>query len=147
MVAGGIRVFFLYLMIMGVELSTVQRQKAYPQIAQPYIIFVSERKGSQAIYLYNLENRSLVDTPGLNFLDATVASPSISENGKYITFAATRNGRSAIYLYDRQTQQRRNLTENIEAEVRNPSISSDGGKIVYEIARNGHWEIGVTTSR
>jgi Tol biopolymer transport system component len=111
------------------------------QIAPPYIVFISDRNGMQSVYLYNSQNRRLVDLPGLNFLDAIAESPTISEDGRYIAFVANRNGRSAIYLYDRQTQQRRNLTENIEAEVRNPSITSDGREIVYEIARNGHWEI------
>jgi len=112
-----------------------------PQIAPPYIVFVSDRNGIQSVYLYNSQNRKLVDLLGLNFLDAIASSPSISEDGRYIVFVANRNGRSCIYLYDRQTRQRRNLTENIEAEVRNPSINADGNRIVYEIARNGHWEV------
>ncbi len=117
--------------------------ESYPQIAPPYIVFVSDRNGIQSIYLYNSQTRKLVDTPGLNFLDAIASSPSISADGRFIVFVANRNGRSAIYLYDRETRQRRNLTENIEAEVRNPNISSDGNKIAYEIALNGHWEIAL----
>ncbi len=121
--------------------------ESFPQIATPYIVFIGDRNGTQVVCLYDSQNRRLVDLPGLNFLDAIATSPSISEDNRYITFAATRNGRSAIYFYDRQTQQRRNLTEGLEAEVRNPSMSSDGGKIAYEIARNGHWEIAIIDSR
>jgi len=117
--------------------------ESFPSIAPPYLVFISDRNGTQSVYLYNLQNRRLIDLPGLNFLDAIASGPCISEDGRYIAFVANRNGRSSIYLYDRQTQQRRNLTENIEAEVRNPSLNSDGSQIVYEIARNGHWEVAI----
>jgi|CryBogDrversion2_11_1035321.scaffolds.fasta_scaffold29180_2 Tol biopolymer transport system component len=117
--------------------------ESFPQIAPPFIVFVSDRNGMQSVYLYNSQNKRLVDLPGLNFIDAIASSPTITEDGRYIAFVANRNGRSSIYFYDRQTKQRRNLTENVEAEVRNPSISSNGKQLAYEIARNGHWEIEI----
>ncbi|NJM90374.1 MAG: TolB family protein [Hydrococcus sp. RU_2_2] len=114
-----------------------------PQIAAPYIVFTSDRNGSQDIYLFDARTRRLIDLPGLNSLDEIASHPSISEDGRYVVFAGSRQGRTNIYLYDRETQQKRNLTDNLPAEVRNPSISADGSKVVYEIAKNGQWDIVV----
>jgi Tol biopolymer transport system component len=114
-----------------------------PQIATRYIVFASDRRGSQDIYLFDAIEQRLIDLPGLNGLDMIASHPGISENGRYIVFAGTRQGRSGIYLFDRETQQLRNLTENLLAEVRNPSISSDGSKIAFESSENGQWDIRV----
>jgi Tol biopolymer transport system component len=114
-----------------------------PQVASPFIVFVSDRNGSQDVYLFDARSRRLIALPGLNSLDEIASHPSISEDGRYIVFAGSRQGRSDIYLYDRETQQKQNLTENLPAEVRNPSISADGSTIAYEIAKNGQWDIVV----
>ena len=115
-----------------------------PQVASQYIVFVSDRNGSQDVYLFDAKIRRLIDLPGLNSLDEIASSPSISENGRYLVFAAIRQGKSGIYLYDRSSQQKRNLTENIQSEVRNPMISGNGEKITFEIASDGQWDIVVT---
>jgi len=112
-----------------------------PRIAGRYIVFASDRRGSQDIYLYDTVTRNLVDLPGLNTIDTIEASPAISENGRWIVFAASRQGLSGIYLYDRDTRQLRNLTENLKAAVRNPSISADGNVIAFEASPNGQWDI------
>jgi Tol biopolymer transport system component len=112
-----------------------------PQIVPPYLVFVSDRNGSQAVYLFDVQNRRLIDLPGLNSLDRIASHPSVSEDGRYIVFAASRQGRSDIYLYDRSTQQRQNLTANVQAEVRNPTISADGTRIAYEVAQDGQWDV------
>lgn len=112
-----------------------------PQVTSQYIVFVSDRQGSQDVYLYDLRNRRLIDLPGLNALNEVASRPSISEDGRYIAFAASREGRTAIFIYDRQTQQKRNLTANLAAEVRNPTISADGSTIALEAAANGQWDI------
>ena len=114
-----------------------------PQIASQYIVFVSDRNGSQDVYLYDAKNRRLIDLPGINSLNEIASHPSISEDGRYIVFTASRQGRSGIYLYDRETQQKRNLTANIQAEVRNPTISADGSAIAFEVATDGQWDIWV----
>jgi Tol biopolymer transport system component len=123
-----------------------------PNVTGRYIVFVSDRRGSQDVYLYDANTRSLIDLPGLNSLDAIakrcceaqIAShPAVSEDGHTIVFAATRRGRSGIYLYNRQTLQLRNLTENLQAEVRNPTISADGSTIAFESSENGRWGIVV----
>ncbi len=114
-----------------------------PQVASPYIVFVSDRNGSEDVYLFNSQTRRLMDLPGLNSLVEVASHPSISEDGRYIVFAVSRQGKRGIYLYDRQTQQKRNLTENLQAEVRNPTISADGSRIAYEIAKQGQWDIRI----
>ncbi|HEY9709981.1 MAG TPA: hypothetical protein V6D48_17375, partial [Oculatellaceae cyanobacterium] len=74
-----------------------------PQVSGRYIVFVSDRRGSQDVYLYDATARTLIDLPGLNALNAIASHPAVSEDGKTIVFAATRQGRSGIYLYNRDT--------------------------------------------
>ena len=117
-----------------------------PQIADRYLVFVSDRRGSQDILLFDAIDRQLIDLPGLNSLDAIASHPSVSEDGQYIVFQAIRQGRSGVYLYDRQLFQVRNLTDNLSpeirnTEVRNPVISANGGIIAFEVAINGTWHI------
>ncbi len=112
-----------------------------PQVNSRYIVFVSDRNGSQDVYLYDTQSQRLVNLPGLNSYDEVASHPSISEDGRYIVFAASRQGRTGIFLYDRQTQQKRNLTAELPAEVRNPTISADGGRIAFEAAKDGQWDI------
>lgn len=114
-----------------------------PAIAAKYIVFASDRNGSQDIYLLDMETRQTILLPGLNALNEIASHPSVSEDGRYIVFAVNRLGESDIYLYDRDFQQKRNLTDNLNQEVRNPNISADGSKIVFEVAENGQWDIVV----
>lgn len=112
-----------------------------PQMRERYIVFSSDRRARQGIYLYDVVERRLIDLPGLNALDAIASHPSISQDGRYIVFAMIRQGRSGISLYDRQTRRLRNLTANLQAEVRNPTISGDGSIIAFESSVNGQWDI------
>ncbi|HIK05059.1 MAG TPA: TolB family protein [Trichormus sp. M33_DOE_039] len=114
-----------------------------PQTSGRYIVFTSDRRGSQDVYLFDTLTRNLMDLPGLNALDTIASHPSVSEDARYIVFAASRQGRSAIFLYDRETRQSRNLTANLQAEVRNPTISADGSRIAFEFSNNGQWDISV----
>lgn len=112
-----------------------------PQVTSQYIVFVSDRNGSQDVYLYDLSNRRLVDLPGLNSFNEIASHPSLSEDGRYLVFATSLRGKTGIYLYDRQTQQKRSLTANIAAEVRNPVISADGSTIAFEAGTDGQWKV------
>jgi Tol biopolymer transport system component len=114
-----------------------------PQVSGRYIVFVSDRRGSPDVFLYDANTRNLIDLPGLNSLDAIASRPSVTEDGSLIIFSAVSQGRSGIYLYNRQTLQLRNLTQNVQAEVRNPTISADGSTIAFESSQNGRWEIVV----
>ena len=112
-----------------------------PKISGKYLVFASDRAGSQDIFLYDTVTRNLVDLPGLNAIDMIASSPAVSENGQFIVFAGVREGRSGIYFYVRNSRQLRNLTENLKAEVRNPSISGDGNIIAFQSSTGGQWDI------
>ncbi|WP_375539796.1 TolB family protein [Cylindrospermum sp. FACHB-282] len=112
-----------------------------PQISGRYIVFISDRRGSQDVYLFDTLTRNLVDLPGINSLDAIATHPSVSEDGRYVVFASSRQGRKSIFLYDRETRQSRNLTANLPAEVGNPTISADGSRIAFESSDNGQWDV------
>ncbi len=112
-----------------------------PQVTSTYIVFISDRNGSQDVYLFDAQERQLISLPGLNALDEVASHPSISEDGRYLVFASSRQGKSNIYVYDRETEQKRNLTGNLEAEVRHPIINADGTQIAFEIAKDGQWDI------
>lgn len=113
-----------------------------PRIAGRYIVFTSDRRGSQDVYMFDTVDGRLVDLPGLNQLNTVASDPAVSENGRYIVFAASRDGRSAIFLYDRETRQLRNLTTNLPVSVvRHPTISADGSRIAFESSANGQWDI------
>lgn len=112
-----------------------------PQISGRYIVFTSDRRGSQDVYMFDRLTRNLVELPGLNSFDTIASHPSVAENGRYVVFSASRQGRSTIFLYDRETRQSRNLTANLQAEVRNPTISADGNRIAFEYSNNGQWDI------
>ncbi|MDY6784706.1 MAG: Tol biopolymer transporter periplasmic protein [Cyanobacteriota bacterium] len=114
-----------------------------PQVASRYIVYVSDRNGSQDIYLYDAQNRQPIDLPGLNSLDAIATNPSISQGGRYIVYSSSRRGTSDIYLYNRETEMNRNLTATLQAEVRRPIISADGSTIAFEVAINGQWDIRI----
>lgn len=114
-----------------------------PQISRRYIVFASDRRGSQDIYMFDTVTRTLVDLPGLNSFDTVASHPAVSENGRFIVFVGSRQGRSAIFLYDKETRQLRNLTANLQAEVRNPTMSADGSRIAFESSVNGQWDIFV----
>ncbi len=112
-----------------------------PHISSRYIVYTSDRRGSQDVYMFDRISRNLINLPGLNSFDAIANHPSVSEDGRYIVFASSRGGRSNIFLYDKETRQSRNLTGNLQAEVRNPTISGDGNRIAFESTLNGQWDI------
>ncbi|MCG5056935.1 MAG: PD40 domain-containing protein [Limnoraphis sp. WC205] len=112
-----------------------------PQITDRYIVFASDRRGRQDIYLYDWQDQTLIDLPGLNSLDAIASDPAISADSQYIAFLGTRGKQSDVYLYNRETRQLRNLTQNLQAQVRHPTISGEGGIVAFESSVNGQWDI------
>ena len=105
------------------------------------MVFTTNRRGSQDIYMFDTLTKNLVNLPGLNSFDTITDHPSVTEDGRFVVFVGSRQGRSAIFIYDRNTQQSRNLTGNLQAEIRNPTISADGSKIAFEFNNNGQWDI------
>lgn len=112
-----------------------------PHISKRYIVFTTDRQGSQDVYMFDTVTRSLVDLPGLNSFDTIASHPAVSNDGRYIVLAGNRQGRAAVFFYDRETRQLRNLTANFQAEVRNPTMSADGSRIAFESSVNGQWDI------
>lgn len=118
----------------------------HPHLADQYVAFVSDRNGSQDVYLYDRRDRALISLPGLNALDEMASDPSVSEDGRLIAFTKTRQGQTDIYLYNRETRSLRNLTPDLAAQVRNPTISADGSIIAFEANPDGNWDI-ITVNR
>ncbi|ADI62711.1 TolB family protein [Trichormus azollae] len=112
-----------------------------PQLSGRYILFTTDRRGSQDVYMFDTVSQNLVDLPGLNAFDTIASHPSVTQDGRYVVFVASHLGRSSIFLYDRETRQSRNLTANLQAEVCNPTISADGNTIAFEFSNNGQWDI------
>jgi Tol biopolymer transport system component len=106
-------------------------------------VFVSDRRGSEDLYVYNIRSGSLMPMPGLNDLDRLPESPAMSEDGRWIVFIGTRQGRTALYLYSRDAQQARELVPGLRYAVRNPTISADGQLIAVEVNRDRQWDIAI----
>lgn len=106
-----------------------------------YVVFVSDRRFSPDVFLYDLVDRRLIELPSLNSLDTITSDPDVSEDGRFIVFTASRQGRSDVYIYDRSIRQLRNLTRNLPTEVRNPTLNADGRLIAFEANVNGQWDI------
>lgn len=106
-----------------------------------YLAFVSDRKGSPDIYLYDLHEKTLIDLPALNSVDSIAAHPRISRDGRFLVFEGNVQGTANIYLYDREMQVLKNLTASLDADVRHPSISGDGDRIVFESNARGRWDL------
>jgi len=108
-----------------------------------WLAMVSNRYGRREILLFDLQQRSLVDLPGLNKDGAIADSPSISRTGRYLVYLSSIQGRPDIFLYDRATRQNQLITQGYRSWLRNPRISPDGRYIIFETARRGQWDIEV----
>lgn len=108
-----------------------------------WLALVSNRNGTSQILLYNLQERKLVNVPGLNQSNVVLDSPSLSKTGRYLVYISSVRGRPDVALYDRVTRQAKLLTQGYRNWVRNPQISPDGRYIVFETAKRGQWDIEV----
>lgn len=108
-----------------------------------WLAMVSNRYGRREVLLYDLQQQSFVNLPGLNLPNAITDSPSLSRTGRYIVYISSIQGRPDIFLYDRATKQTQLLTQGYRSWLRNPRISPDGRYIVFETARRGQWDIEV----
>lgn len=116
-----------------------------PSVSQDgrYIAFASGRAGNLWVYLYDYQERRLIELPGLNGNDVAASDPDISADGRYIVYLSNQLGKSEVFLYDRQTQRVENISSRITGDVRNPSISGDGRYVVFESNRAGQWQIEI----
>lgn len=107
------------------------------------VAFVSNRRGSREIWVYDLGARRLVSLPGLNQNGAIAESPSLSLTGRYIVYLSSVQGRPDIALYDRLTQRTELLSLTYRSWLRHPRISPDGRYVVFETGRRGQWDIEI----
>lgn len=107
------------------------------------LVFISNRNGSNQIFVYDLQQRRFLDLPSLNRTGEIAQTPSISRTGRYIVYVSSIEGKPDIVLYDRADKRSQIITERYRSWVRNPRISPDGRYIVFETARRGQWDIEV----
>jgi Tol biopolymer transport system component len=108
-----------------------------------YLVFASDRLAQRSIYLYDVQQRRLLDLPGLNQPNSLQEQPDISADGRYIVYISEQLGKPDVFVYDRQTLQAERITENIFWEVRHPTISGNGRFIAFESNRSGQWDIEI----
>ena len=108
-----------------------------------WLAMVSNRSGRRQILLYDLQEKTFVDLPGLNLANTITDSPSLSRTGRYIVYISSIQGRPDIFLYDRAIKKSQLVTQGYRSWLRNPRISPDGRYIVFETARRGQWDIEV----
>jgi Tol biopolymer transport system component len=108
-----------------------------------YLVFSSDRLAQRSVYLYDVQQRRLIDLPGLNQPNTLQEQPDISADGRYIVYLSEQLGKPDVFVYDRQTLQAERITENILAEVRHPTISGNGRFIAFESNRSGQWDIEI----
>lgn len=108
-----------------------------------WLAMVSNRYGRREILLFDVQQQSFVDLPGLNRDGAIADSPSISRTGRYLVYLSSVQGRPDIFIYDRATRQNKLLTQGYRSWLRNPRISPDGRYVVFETARRGQWDIEI----
>ncbi|MEO8891243.1 MAG: biopolymer transporter [Coleofasciculaceae cyanobacterium] len=108
-----------------------------------YLVFSSDRLAQRSIYLYDVQQRRLIDLPGLNQPRSLQEQPDISADGRYIVYISEQQGKPDVFVYDRQSLQAEPITEDILAEVRHPTISGNGRFIAFESMRSGQWDIEI----
>lgn len=111
-----------------------------------YLAFASDRNGRRNIYLYDLQQRSLVSLPNLNRRNSSQDEPALSADGRYIAYVSTERGRTDIMVYDRTSQRTELLSANVRGSVRHPTINGDGSQVAFQTSQGGQWQI-VTVKR
>lgn len=108
-----------------------------------YLAFASDRNRSRDVFLYDLQQKRLVDLPNLNRRDSSQDQPALSANGRFIAYVSNERGKTDVLVYDRQIQRSQLLTGGVRGSVRHPSIRGDGGSVAYETSQLGQWHIAI----
>lgn len=108
-----------------------------------YLVFASDRAAQRSVYLYDTQQRRLIDLPGLNQPTTLQEQPDISADGRYIVYISEQLGKRDVFVYNRQTFQSERITANILAEIRHPTISGNGRFVAFESNRTGQWDIEI----
>ncbi len=129
---------------LGGGLNSLAREDS-PQLSYDgrYLVFVSDRHGYRAIFLFDVAQRQLLPLPGLNRPGIVQDQPSISGDGRYIAFRSEARGKSDIVVYDRLTRQQEIITATWQGEVQFPAISGDGRFVTFQSDRSGQWNIEI----
>lgn len=122
--------------------SAAEQQPRYSYDGR-YLVFTSDRQQGRGIFLYDVQQRRLIDLPGLNQPQTIQEQPDISADGRYIVYISEQLGKPDVFVYDRQTFKSEAITENILGEIRNPTISGNGRFIAFESNRSGQWDIEI----
>ncbi len=112
-----------------------------------YLAFASDRNMTRSIYLYDLQQHSLIPLPNLNRVDSSQDQPALSADGRFIAYVSTERGKTDIFRYDRFTKTSQLLTYNIRNSVRHPTITGDGNLVSFESNRSGQWHIEIIDLR
>jgi Tol biopolymer transport system component len=122
-----------------------QRADEFPAYSSDgrYLAFASDRNRSRDVFLYDLQQKRLVDLPNLNRRDSSQDQPALSADGRFIAYVSNERGKTDILVYDRQIQRSQLLTGGVRGSVRHPSIRGDGGYVAYETSQLGQWHIAI----
>jgi Tol biopolymer transport system component len=108
-----------------------------------YMVFASDRLGYRAVFLFDVQQRRLINLPGLNTPGVMQDQPDINADGRYIVYVSETRGKPDVYVYDRISRQNQLITGNILGNIRHPTISGDGRFIGFQLDRNGQWDIEI----
>jgi Tol biopolymer transport system component len=108
-----------------------------------YLAFASDRSGRRSLYLFDLQERRLVNLPNLNRRDSSQDQPALNADGRFIAYVSSERGKSDVMVYDRQSGRSELLTANVRGTVRNPTLSGDGRKVAFETNQSGQWNIAI----
>lgn len=126
----------------GINSQRADESPAYSSDGR-YLAFASDRNQSRDIFLYDLQQKRLIDLPNLNRRDSSQDQPALSANGRFIAYISSERGKTDILIYDRQIQRSQLLTGDVRGSVRHPTISGDGRYVAYETSQLGQWNIAI----
>lgn len=109
------------------------------------IAFVSDRSGSDEIYICNVDGSNLLQLTKLGNA-RTPGRPRWSPDGQKIVFDSVMRGRTTIFVTYANGGEPRPLTDQA-SESLNPSWSHDGRWIYFTSNRSGQWQIWKMTSQ
>lgn len=132
----GAAVFVLGLLLLVVALTPVAPAKAAFPGGNGDIAFISDRGGTESIWLTDGRYDVATKLPNNGQSD----QPSWSPDGRYIIFQSSRDGNAELYYYDMELQQEFRLSDNSWNDE-SPAFSPDGREIVWESTMDGDYEI------
>lgn len=126
----------------GINSQALDGDPAYSSDGR-YLAFASDRRNNRDIFLYNLQQRRLIDLPNLNQSFAAESQPALSADGRYIAYVSNIRGKTDIFVYDRLQRRSQLITSGIKGSVRHPTITGDGRLVAFETNQLGLWHIAV----